>query len=76
MPKGKSSVALIDLGICRPEECNPGQGVCAAVSACSRKVIVQIDGPFEVPMLFQDTCMGCGDCIEACPLGAISKHDM
>lgn len=76
MPKGKSSVALIDLGICHPEKCDPEQGICAAVAACSRKVIKQIDGPFELPMLFHDACMACSDCIEACPLGAISKHDV
>jgi ATP-binding cassette subfamily E protein 1 len=35
----------------------------------------QIDGPFEPPMVFQDMCMGCWECIEACPLGAVSIRE-
>ncbi|WP_319523997.1 4Fe-4S binding protein [uncultured Desulfosarcina sp.] len=43
--------------------------------ACEHKVIKQLDGAFEQPMVFQDMCMGCWDCIEACPLDAIEmKH--
>ena len=73
--QSKKSFALVDYEICNPKECNPGEGVCAAVQACSHKVIKQIDGVFEPPMVFQDMCMGCWDCIEACPLDAIQiKH--
>ena len=39
--------------------------------ACSHKVIQQIDGTFEPPMIFQDRCLACWDCIEACPLDAV-----
>jgi ATP-binding cassette subfamily E protein 1 len=41
------------------------------VEACDHKVIKQLDGVFEQPMIFQDMCMGCWDCIEACPLDAV-----
>ncbi|AOY59052.1 4Fe-4S ferredoxin iron-sulfur protein [Desulfococcus multivorans] len=38
-------------------------------------MIKQLDGVFESPMIFQDMCMGCWDCIAACPLNAIVvKH--
>ena len=71
----KKSFALVDYEKCNPKECNPDEGVSAAVHACSHKVIKQIDGIFESPIVFQDMCMGCGDCIEACQLDAIQmKH--
>jgi ATP-binding cassette subfamily E protein 1 len=71
----KKSFAVVDYNKCNPKQCNPEKGVCCAVPACTHRVIKQIDGPFEEPMVFQDTCMGCWDCIEACPLEAIEmKH--
>ena len=71
----KKSFASVNYEICSPRECNPEEGRCAAVPACTHKVIKQIDGLFEQPMVFQDMCMGCWDCIEACPLDAIyTKH--
>jgi len=73
--QSKKTFALVDYAICRPKECNPDEGVCAAVLECSHKVIKQIDGVFEPPIIFQDMCMGCWDCIEACQLDAIQiKH--
>lgn len=66
---------MVDYGKCNPKECDPDKGVCAAVAACTHKVLKQIDGVFESPMVFQDMCMGCWDCIEACPFEAIEmKH--
>ena len=71
----KKSFASVNYDICNPKTCDQDEGRCAAVSACTHKVIKQIDGVFEQPMVFQDMCMGCWDCIEACPLDAISaKH--
>lgn len=71
----KKSFAAINYDICNPKSCNPDEGICLAALACSQKVIKQIDGPFEQPLVFQDMCMDCWDCIEACPLNAVSaKH--
>ena len=71
----KKEFALVDYETCKPDDCSPGDGICAAVEACTHKVIKQLDGVFEPPMVFQDMCMGCWDCIEACPLAAVSiKH--
>lgn len=71
----KKSFAAIDYEKCDPSACDPETGTCAAVSACTHKVIKQMDGAFEPPMIFQHLCMGCWDCIESCPLGAVCvKH--
>ena len=73
--QSKKTFAVIDYDTCSPKSCNPEEGICPAVQACSHKVMKQIDGSFEQPMVFQDMCMGCWDCIEACPLKAVSaKH--
>ena len=69
--QSKKSFALVEYEICNPNKCNPDEGICAAVPACDHKVIKQLDGIFQSPMIFTDMCMGCWDCIEACPLDAI-----
>jgi len=71
MIKGKKSGVLVNYKICSPKVCNPDKGICAAVEACSKAVLEQIDGAFEVPIVDQDMCLGCGDCVGACPLAAI-----
>jgi ATP-binding cassette subfamily E protein 1 len=73
--QSKKSFAMVDYERCNPRECNSENGVCAAISACTHKVIKQLDGVFQPPIIFQDICMGCWDCIEACSLDAIQiKH--
>ncbi len=74
--QAKKTFARIDYTACDPARCNPEQGLCPAASACSHKVIKQIDGPFEQPMVFHDLCMGCWDCLEACPLGAVVMNEV
>jgi ATP-binding cassette subfamily E protein 1 len=69
--QSKKSFAMVDYEECRPAECSPAARVCAAAAACTHKVIKQIDGVFEPPMIFQDRCLACWDCIAACPLDAI-----
>ena len=68
----KKSFATVDYKICDPEVCSAEEGICHSARACTHKVIKQIDGLFEQPMVFQDMCLGCWDCIEACPLDAVS----
>lgn len=70
-PQGKKTFAMVNYGKCDPKQCDPENGICAAVKACPQKVIIQIDGVFEQPMINHDLCQGCWECIEACPLGAI-----
>jgi len=44
--QSKKSFALVDYEICNPRKCNPDEGLCAAVLACSHKVLKQIDGHY------------------------------
>ena len=55
----KKVFAVINYDVCNPGACDPEKGRCPAVAACTHKVIQQIDGLFETPMVFQDMCMGC-----------------
>lgn len=74
--QSKKTFAVVDYERCNPKKCSPEKGVCASAAACTRKVIKQIDGVFEPPIIFQDQCMGCWDCIEACPLDAIQVRNV
>lgn len=69
----KKVFAVVNYKICDPRQCDPGEGACAAAKACKHRVIKQIDGRFKQPMVFQDMCQGCWDCLEACPLGAVQR---
>jgi ATP-binding cassette subfamily E protein 1 len=72
--QAKKSFAMVDYDRCAPAACDPQNGICAAVAACTHKVLKQIDGVFNPPVVFHDMCMGCWDCIPACPLGAIQTR--
>jgi len=61
-------VALVDFGKCYPEKC--GEGTCAAVLACPRKLVKQ-EAPYEIPMFHPSTCKGCSECVTACLLKAV-----
>jgi len=74
--QAKKKFAMVDYEICKPDLCDPDNGQCAAAASCTHKVLKQIDGPFEPPMVFQDLCMGCWDCIEACPLKAVEMKSI
>jgi translation initiation factor RLI1 len=67
----KKEFALVDYEVCDIKKCDPQNGICKASKACTHSVLKQIDGPFESPIVFQDMCMGCWDCMEACPFDAI-----
>jgi len=69
----KKSFAYVNYDICNPKKCDPENGKCVSVSACSHKVLNQLDGAFNPPVVFHDMCMGCWDCIEACPINAIER---
>ncbi len=58
-------MALVDYGKCRPERCD--SGICAAVLACSPKLLKQ-EAPYEIPMTDPFLCRGGGDCVRACLL--------
>lgn len=61
-------MAVVDYRQCHPEECE--QGICLAVIACPKKILRQ-EEPFEMPDPFASICLGCGKCVQACPMKAI-----
>jgi translation initiation factor RLI1 len=63
-----AKLALIGYNICKPENCE--DGICLAVNACEKKLLIQ-EAPYEPPMPNPSLCKGCGDCVRACPSGAI-----
>jgi heterodisulfide reductase subunit A-like polyferredoxin len=61
-------MALVDFNKCKPEQC--AGGVCAAAAACKLKLLRQ-ERPYEIPMPDPVSCRVCGDCVRACPRGAV-----
>lgn len=61
-------MAMVDFNKCHPEECE--EGICLAARACERKLLKQ-EKAYEAPMPDPSICRACGDCVRACPLGAI-----
>ena len=63
--------ASVDFKTCDPAECDQKGGTCPASKTCTHKLLLQ-EAPGEGPMLISmKMCVGCGDCVKACPLGAI-----
>jgi translation initiation factor RLI1 len=67
-----SKMALVIYDKCRPQQCE--QGKCAAAAACERRLITQ-EAPHEIPMTNPAICRGCGDCVRACPAGAVQMFN-
>ncbi len=63
-------MAMVIYAKCQSEKC----GVCTAAKACERRLITQ-ESPNEIPMTNPVLCRGCGDCVRACPAGAIRIFD-
>jgi len=74
--QGKKTFAVVDYKTCDPNLCDPETGKCAAAKACPQKIIIQIDGVFEQPMINHELCQGCWECFDACPLGAIYRREV
>lgn len=65
MPQPK---VVLDYSRCDPSHCEGG--TCAAAQVCERKVLRQ-EAPGEMPDFYPNMCLGCTDCLDACPQGAI-----
>jgi Fe-S-cluster-containing hydrogenase component 2 len=62
-------IAQVDFGTC--EACAP----CPARATCRTKALIKM-GPDEQAIVKPSDCMGCGDCVAACPFHAISMKEM
>lgn len=65
--KGSLTVktAQVDFAAC--QAC----AVCTAKTLCRTKAIIKM-GKYEQAVVKPSDCMGCGDCIDGCPHGAVS----
>ena len=66
---GAMKIAQVDFDMC--EACSP----CPARAACRTKALIKM-GPDEQAIVKPSDCMGCGDCVAACPFNAVSMKEM
>jgi len=59
---------VVDYHACDPEQCD--HGICQAALKCDRKVLTQ-ETHHEMPDTKASMCLGCADCVQACPVDAI-----
>ncbi len=64
----QSKMAMVAYDKCSPEKCD--SGICPAAKACKRRLMRQ-ETLYERPMTDPFLCRACGDCVRACPAGAI-----
>jgi formate hydrogenlyase subunit 6/NADH:ubiquinone oxidoreductase subunit I len=59
---------------CDPNLCDPEHGLCVAAQKCKYEILEQ-EEPYEMPMHFlREMCIGCYDCVKACPRAAIETR--
>jgi translation initiation factor RLI1 len=62
----------VDFAQCKPHICDPETGTCRAAVACTHNILLQED-LYEEPMVVSmKMCVGCADCVRACPLSALA----
>jgi len=68
----QGKAARVDFETCDARTCAPENGRCAAVEACTKKLLEQ-DEPYDSPMLLSAVmCVACGDCVRVCRLEAVT----
>ena len=69
--KGRVRLAVIDYEVCKPRKCNYE---CISVCPVNKtgKIAIKADKARKgKPVIFEETCIGCGLCVKACPFDAI-----
>ena len=64
-------VAVIDYELCKPNKCNKECIVFCPVNKTGGKAI-EMDPGRKKPVIYEETCIGCGICVRKCPFKAIS----
>jgi len=64
-------VAVIDYELCKPNKCNKECIVFCPVNKTGGKAI-EMDPSLRKPVIYEETCIGCGICVRKCPFKAIS----
>ncbi len=62
----------VDFDLCKPNICDPEKGICSASRICTHKLLEQEESGEAPSLLSAKMCIGCGKCIELCPLNALS----
>jgi ATP-binding cassette subfamily E protein 1 len=63
-------VAVIDYELCKPDKCNKECIVFCPVNKTGGKAI-EMDPSRKKPVIYEETCIGCGICVRKCPFKAI-----
>jgi ATP-binding cassette subfamily E protein 1 len=70
-------VAVIDYSLCKPDKCNLECVRFCPVNRGRRGVkAIEISNETGKPVIYEDTCIGCGICIKKCPFSAISIENV
>ncbi len=64
-------LAVIDYELCKPSKCSQECIRFCPVNLTGGKAI-EIDPVRRKPVIYEDTCIGCGICVKKCPFKAIS----
>uniref|UniRef100_A0A7J3SN38 Ribosome biogenesis/translation initiation ATPase RLI n=1 Tax=Fervidicoccus fontis TaxID=683846 RepID=A0A7J3SN38_9CREN len=70
-------VAVIDYTLCKPDRCNTECVRFCPVNRGRKGVkAIELSGETGKPVIYEDTCIGCGICIKKCPFNAISIENV
>jgi ATP-binding cassette subfamily E protein 1 len=64
-------VAVLNYDYCKPDKCNTECITFCPINKSGSKAIELSDLVKGKPVIYEETCIGCGICIKKCPFGAI-----
>ncbi|MDM7275180.1 MAG: ribosome biogenesis/translation initiation ATPase RLI [Thermoprotei archaeon] len=68
----KFRLAVIDYGVCKPKKCSYECINVCPVNRGGKALAIDADRAARgQPVIYEDTCIGCGLCVKACPFEAI-----